>query len=67
MLEPGLAHLGVGMVLSGRGKLWPEGVVQCQRVADVPQPGAICLCLPLTNLKIWETESYKYMHIEQEC
>ena len=36
MLEPGLAHLGVGMVLCGRGKLGPEGVVQCQRVADVP-------------------------------
>ena len=50
VLEPGLAHLGVDLVVGRVGELWTKGVVEGQCVAEVPQSSTIRLTVPLSNL-----------------
>ena len=52
MLETRLPHLRVDLMISSVRELRAKGVVESQRVAEVPQPGAVRLCRPLTKFKI---------------
>ena len=50
VLESGLAHLGVDLVVGCMGELWTKGVVEGQCVAEVPQSSTVRLTVPLPNL-----------------